>query len=96
MDVREYEKIKQGYVRFTDEEFALFMRQHAFEELDAQIECIYYNEPDEVGDKFLESLTEETVGSIVEDYIERFYDETGWKRDEMMANAIQDYTGFVR
>ena len=96
MNASEYERVKQGYMRFTDDEFALFMRQHAFEELDAQIECIYSNEPDEVGDAFMEGLTEEIVGSIVEDYIERFYDETGWKRDEMMSNAIQDYTGFVR
>jgi len=95
MNIKEYENVKAKYVVFTDEEFGAFMRQHAFEELDAQIECLYNNNPEEVGDGFVSGLTEAQVDEIVEDYIERFYDETGWKRDEMMRDAIQDVTGRI-
>ncbi len=95
MNDKQYEQVKRHYIRYTDDEFMTFMRQHAFEELDAQIECIYNNMPEAEADRFMDSLTEEIVGSIVEDYIERLYNDSGWLRDKMMRAAIEGQTGFI-
>ncbi len=94
----EYVELRKLYTPFSDDDMRRFLRQHAFEEFDAQVEAFCENgyELDMCNEgRSIMDITPDAVELIVCDYIERFLDEGQWFRDEMMRNAIQDVTGLI-
>ena len=96
MDAQQYIETTRKYRVFNDSAYMLFMKQHTFEEFDAQVECFCANHYEEKNaGRHILDVTPEQVEEILDDYIRRFNDEGQWIRDYMMRNAIQDVTGLI-
>lgn len=97
MTYEEYLQYGKRYGIYCMEAFEFALRQHAYDELDAQIEMYYENNWDEWngGAGILDALTPEKIEEIIDDYIGRFGNEGQWMRERMIKNAIQDVTDLI-